>query len=157
MPLIILPLLLFFLSTSVSYAATAAVKVSATVLKLNQCKFSTGDSALDLGVLDPESPLDRTITTSLIFKCAGSEATADFAINDDSGSLEMDPQAGRKMKHATMPDSSIPYEVSISKTGGEAQRNVDQSITISVKIKGEDYRNIYSGGYSDVVYISISP
>lgn len=156
-PVVIALCLFYFLSSGISYAATAAVNVSATVQHINQCKFNTSDSTLDLGVLDPKSPIDRTITTSLVFKCAGSDAATDFAISDDPDSLEASPHGDRKMKHSTMPDSSIPYEVSISKIGGEAQRNVEQSVMISVKIKGDDYRELYSGGYSDVVYISITP
>lgn len=152
-PIVIALCLFYFLSAGISYAATAAINVSATVLSINQCKFNTDDSTLDLGVLDPESPVDRTITTSLVFKCAGSDASIDFAINDD----ETVPYANRKMKHSTLPDSAIPYQFSINKTAGEAQRNVEQTVMVSVKIKGVDYRDVYSGGYSDIVYISISP
>ena len=155
MPRIITALCIFyFLSTGVSCAATAAVNVSATVLSINQCKFNTGESTLDLGVLDPESPIDRTLTTSMVFRCAGSDASTAFAINDDSDTVL---PSDRKMKHSTVPDASIPYEVSFNKIPGEAQRNVEQTVMVSVRIKGKDYRDVYSGGYSDVVYISISP
>ena len=153
MPPIVLAFFLFyFLPADISFASNATVDVSATVQRINQCKFNTNDSTLDLGILDPESPLDRTITTSLIFKCAGSDDLAVFSISSDfEGS-----SGGRKMRNSSI-EAYIPYNLSLNNASGAVERNMDQSLTISINVKGADYRELYSGSYSDVVYISITP
>lgn len=151
-PIVIVLCLFYFLSAGISYAATAAVNVSATVQRINQCAFNTNDSTLDLGVLDPESPNDRTITTSLIFKCAGSDDLTVFSINSDFEGASAD----RKMRNSSI-EAYIPYNLSMNKASGEVEMNMNQSLTVSINVKGADYREVYSGSYSDVVYISITP
>lgn len=151
-PIVIAFFLFYFLQADISFASNATLDVSATVQRINQCKFNTNDSTLDLGVLDPESPVDRTITTSLLFKCAGSDDLTVFSISSDFGG----PGADRKMRSSSI-EAYIPYNLSLNKASGAVERNMDQSLTISINIKGADYGQVYSGSYSDVVYISITP
>jgi hypothetical protein len=152
-PIVIAFFLFYFLPADISFASNATVDVSATVQRINQCKFNTNDSTLDLGVLDPESPIDRTITTSLIFKCAGSDDLAVFSISSD---FEGSSGGGRKMRNSSI-EAYIPYNLSMNNASGVVERNMDQSLTVSINVKGADYRELYSGSYSDVVYISITP
>ncbi len=147
--------LFLLLGADITFASNATVEVSATVSGINNCKFNTGDSTLNLGVLDPNFQIDRTIKTSLIFKCSGSDDPAVFFINSDFGSFEAGSDIDRKMSHSSMLEAYIPYRLSVDKASGERGRDEDQYCTISIKVKGSDFSEVYSGSYSDVVYISI--
>lgn len=160
MPLVRLTASLFLLITitaDVLFAYNATVDVSATVGIIKNCKFNTSDSLLSLGVLDPEVHVDRTLKTSFIFKCSGSDAPAVFFNVSDSGQFDPGVSIDRKMKHSSMQESYIPYKLSLEKISGVEERDIDQSLNILISVKGSDYRDVYSGAYSDVVYISVIP
>lgn len=154
-PVRAIALIILLIGAGTAFASTATVDVSATVSKINNCKFNTGDSTLNLGVFDPNFQVDRTIKTSLIFKCSGSDDQAVFYINSDFGSFEAGSDIDRKMRHSSMLEAYIPYRLSVDKASGERGRDDDQYCTISIKVKGSDFSEVYSGSYSDVVYISI--
>ncbi len=154
-PVRVIALIFLLIGAETAVASNATVEVSATVSGINNCKFNTGDSTLNLGVLDPNFQIDRTIKTSLIFKCSGSDDPAVFFINSDFGSFEAGSDIDRKMSHSSMLEAYIPYRLSVDKASGERGRDEDQYCTISIKVKGSDFSEVYSGSYSDVVYISI--
>lgn len=154
--IIYLPLILTFITAGLSHAATSSVKVSAAVIRKNQCAFDTNISSMNLGVLDPERPVDKATSTSLILKCTGIDDRTNFVIGEDSSSVNDNLKGERQMRHETE-DSSIPYKISVNNVTGEAQSDREHSIVVSVRVKGADYLNVYSGSYSDVVYVSISP
>lgn len=158
MPLVRLMASLFLLITADTlFAYNATVDVSATVSIIKNCKFNTSDSLLSLGVLDPEIQVDRTLKTSFIFKCSGSDAPAVYFNVSDSGQFDSGVSIDRKMKHSYMEESYIPYKLSLEKVSGVEELNIDQSLNLLISVKGTDYRQVYSGVYSDVIYISVTP
>lgn len=154
-PARVIALIFLFIVADTASASNATVEVSATVSRINNCKFNTGDSTLNLGILDPNLHVDRAIKTSLIFKCSGSDEPAAFYLNSDLGSFKAGSDIDRKMNHSSMLEAFIPYSLSIDKSPGEGGRDEEQYCTISIKVKGSDYSEVYAGSYSDVVYISI--
>lgn len=158
MPLVRLMASLFLLITADTlFAYNATVDVSATVSIIKNCKFNTSDSLLSLGVLDPEVQVDRTLKTSIIFKCSGSDAPAVYFNVSDSGQFDSGVSIDRKMKHSSIQESYIPYKLSLEKVSGVEELNIDQSLNLLISVKGTDYRQVYSGVYSDVIYISVTP
>lgn len=145
--------LLFLLTVGISYETHNPENISATIVEKNQCIVNTGNSILGLGVLDPQTPADKVVSTSFRFKCPGPGFRIDFSTGDNvdlSG-------AERKMRHADLPDSNLPYTFSVDRTESREGRGFDQVLNVSVKVKGESYRDLYAGSYSDVLYISVAP
>ena len=94
---------------SFAYAAdTEIVTVSATVLSKNNCKFNSATAALAFGTLESANPVNKTVSTTITFRCAGKDLNATFFISDDDGLHETGPNANR-MRHATSLTEYIPY------------------------------------------------
>lgn len=132
------------------------VTVTATVLSKSQCKFRSNTSALNFGNLDPTSPIDKTTSVSVTFRCVGSTLNATFSITDDDGLYESGPDANR-MRHTITTTEYIPYLLTLSPTSGTIPKNTDQTLTITGAVKGVDYQDALIGSYSDMVVISIEP
>lgn len=148
--------MLIFMAVSIGYAASSTVSVTAVVLSKSNCKFNSATAALNFGNLDPTTPIDRTITTSITFICHGSANPATFSITDDDGLYKTGTDANR-MRHTTVITEYLPYSLTLNPTSGTVPKNTNQTLTISGTVKGTDYQNAYVGNFSDTVIISISP
>jgi spore coat protein U-like protein len=137
-------------------ADTSIVSVSATVVSKNNCKFNSATAALAFGNLDPANPVNKTVNTSVTFRCMGSSPMATFFIGDDDGLNESGPNANR-MKHSTIGTEYIPYMFTLNPTSGTVPKNTVQTLTISGTVNGTDYQNAATGTYSDTVVITLAP
>jgi spore coat protein U-like protein len=148
-------ILCFFAAIIPSYAASI-LSVTATVVSRNDCRFNTGTSSLNFGTLDPGNPSDKTVNTSVTFRCGGSAPMAIFSITHDSGLYETATDAPR-MRNATVTTEYLPYTLSLSPTSGTVRRNTNRTLTISGTVQGTYFQNAYAGNYRDRVVISIEP
>jgi hypothetical protein len=140
----------------VDAADTGIVTVSATVVSKNNCKFNSATAALAFGNLDPANPVDKTVSTSVTFRCMGSSSMATFFISDDDGLYETGPNANR-MRHATLVTEYIPYVFTLNPISGTVPKNSTQTLIISGTVNGVAYQNAATGNYSDRVIISLAP
>lgn len=140
----------------VDAADTSTVTVSATVISKNQCKFNSATAALAFGHLDPANPINKTVDTSITFRCMGSSPMATFFMSDDNGLYETGPNANR-MRHTTIVTEYIPYTFTLSPTSGTVPKNIVQTLTISGTVNGTDYKDAATGTYSDTVVITLAP
>jgi spore coat protein U-like protein len=154
--LIAMIMVISFLHGSLWAASTNSVAVTATVLSKNQCKFSTATAALNFGNLDPANPVDKTVSTSVNFRCMGSSPTATFFINDDDGLYESDANTNR-MRHTSVGTEYIPYSFTLDPTSGTIPKNTPQTLTISGTVNGTDYQDAATGTYADTVVITVEP
>jgi spore coat protein U-like protein len=141
------------------YAAdTSIVAVNATVLTNNNCRFSgvTSSAALNFGNLDPANPVDRTVNSSVNFRCNGGSPMATFFISDDDGLYETGLNANR-MRHTTTITEFIPYTFTLNPITGTIPRNTLQTLTLTGTVNGTDYQNAVPGTYLDSVVITIVP
>jgi len=141
---------------SIGYADSNIVSVTATVLSKSQCKFNSKTATLNFGDLDPANPVDKTIDTSITFKCGGSDPIATFSITDDDGLYEIGSNRNR-MRHTTVLTEYLPYSLMLSPTSGTVPKNTDQTLTVTGTVRGVDYQDATMGSYSDTVVVSIEP
>jgi hypothetical protein len=155
---VIVLLLNSVLCYSAAAADTSIVVVNATVLSNNNCRFSgaTSSAALNFGNLDPANPVDRTVNTTVNFRCNGGSRNATFFISDDDGLYETGLNANR-MRHATLVTEFIPYTFTLNPITGTVPRNTLQTLTITGTVNGTDYQNAIPGLYSDTVVLTIVP
>ncbi len=137
-------------------ANTSTVSVSATVVSKSNCKFRSATAALNFGILDPSNPVNKSVNTSINFRCAGSAPIATFFITDDDGLYETGLDANR-MRHTTINTEYIPYTFTLNPTSGTVPKNTDQTLSISGTVNGTDYQNAATGTYSDTVVITLTP
>lgn len=140
-------------------AATSTVLVSATILSKSVCKFNPGNvAALNFGILDSGTPVDKTVTASITFACRGSAPLATFFITDDDGMYETGANANRMLNTSvTTGNYYLPYSLTYNPQTGTVPKNVDQTLTITGTVLGTSYQNAYVGNYSDTVVLTISP
>jgi spore coat protein U-like protein len=132
-----------------SNTLTVAASVKGT------CKFSTANSTLNFGELDPSSldPVNRDTTTG--FWCTKNLVTqiqfvADYGLNSGGGTT-------RQMKHSASNDL-IPYSLTLSPGVGANQGpTFPRTLTISGTVLAADFREKSEGSYSDTVVITFSP
>ena len=142
---------------SIGNAAGAnVVTVSATVLSKSQCKFNSNTASLSFGNLDPANPVDKTVSTSITFRCGGSAPNATFSITDDDGLNETGPDANR-MRHTPITTEYLSYSLTLNPISGPVPKNTDQTLTLTGTVKGVDYQDALAGNYSDTMVISIAP
>lgn len=147
---------IFILFAAISVCCASTLSVTATVVSRNSCRFNTGTSSLNFGTLDPGNPSDKTVSTSVTFRCGGSSPMATFFITHDSGLYETAADAPR-MRNTTVTTEYLPYTLSLNPTSGTVRRNTNRTLTISGTVQGTDFQNAYAGNYSDRVIISIEP
>jgi hypothetical protein len=142
----------------VDAADTGNVAVSATVLSGHNCRFSgaTSSAALNFGNLDPANPVDRTVSSSVNFRCNGGGPLATFFISDDDGLYETGLDANR-MRHTTIITEYIPYTFTLNPTTGTIPRNTLRTLTLTGTVYGTDYQNAVTGSYLDAVVLTIVP
>lgn len=138
-----------------AHAETAVVTVSAVVLSKNQCKLTSRSATLAFGTINPTSTANATASASIDMVCRGSDATASFSLDHDSGLHELVASQNR-MRHATAA-AYLPYQFSLSPASGSVARNVTQPITIGGTITPANFSNATPGNYSDTVTISLLP
>ena len=133
------------------------INVSLTILSKSNCQFNNPATAtLNFGTLNPLSPADVSVSTTVSFVCRGSSSVATYSVSDDDGLHESGPGLPR-MQHTTTPTTFLPYLLTLSPTTGSAPKNVDQILTVTGTILGTDYQSAIAGNYSDTVTISIQP
>jgi len=139
----IVVILLILQIAGVCYAAgNTTVAVTATVVSKSNCRFNSAAAALNFGSLDPANPVDRTVNTTIGFRCGGSAPNATFFISDDDGLNETVANANR-MRHTTIATEYLPYSFTLNPTSGT--------------VLGSNYQDAYVGGYSDTVILTIAP
>jgi hypothetical protein len=146
----------FGLCQTSNAANTSTVAVSATVISKNNCRFTTATAALAFGTLEVANPVDKTVNTSIIFRCGGSMPIATYFISDDDGLYETGVNANR-MRHTTLGAEYIPYTFTLSPRTGNVPKNTQQQLTITGTVYGFDYKDAAAGDYSDSVIITIVP
>ena len=133
------------------------INVSLAILSKSTCQFNNPATAtLDFGTLNPLSPTDVSVSTTVSFVCRGSSSVATYSVSDDDGLHESGPGLPR-MQHTATPTAFLPYLLTLSPSTGSAPKNVDQILTVTGTILGTDYRSAIAGNYSDTVTISIQP
>lgn len=144
--------------SSLSYASdTATISVSATVLSRHNCKFDTNNATLNFGNLDSSNPIDRTVSTSIQFRCSGPKhIPVAFYISDDDGLYETGPDANR-MRHTTISSEYLPYSFDLNPRSGNVPPNTWQPLTITGTVRVVDYQDAALGSYQDTVTITIEP
>lgn len=150
-------ILSFLLPMNMCYAAgNNILSVKATVVSKSNCKFNSATSSINFGNLDPSTPNDKTVDTSVTFRCQGGASEATFYISHDSGLYETGPDALR-MRHTTQVNEYLPYTLTLNPQSGTVPKGTNQTLTITGKVKGTDFQNAYAGSYADTVVISIEP
>ena len=150
--------LFVFITTGIGHAADSnSLSVTATVISKGNCTFHTKTSALDFGSLDPANPIDKSVNTTIIYRCqAQGNRPITFTITDDGGLYETGPNAPR-MRHTTQPTEYLSYSLTLNPTSGTVPKTVDFPLTITGTVRGVDYQNVAVGNYSDTVVVSINP
>lgn len=149
-------LMLLVAAASTCFAGSTTLSVSATILSKNNCKFNSNALSLDFGTLDPVAAPDVTRQATLQFACNGKDNPATFFITDDDGLYETGPD-GNRMQHDTLPAAFLPYALTASPLTGSVPKGVNQTLTITGTLLGNDYRTAYAGRYTDRVVLSINP
>lgn len=153
----VLLVLSIFITASIGYASDSkVVSVTAIVLSKSQCRFNSNTAALNFANLDPVNPVDRTVDTSITFRCGGSAPNATFSITDDNGLYEAGSGRNR-MRHTTTFTEYLPYSLTLSPTSGTVPKNTDQTVAVTGTVRGVDYQSAAAGNYSDRVVITIEP
>ena len=147
-----------FVTASLSFAADSnIVSVTATVISGGNCTFRSRTAALDFGSLDPASPIDKSVSTTIIYRCqASGNSLITFAITDDNGLYETGPNTLR-MRHTTQLTEYIPYGLTLNPTSGTVPKTKEFPLTITGTVRGVDYQDAAMGNYSDTVVVSIAP
>lgn len=120
------------------------------------CRFTTTAATFSFGNLNPGTPVDVNISTTVTFRCNGNPSPWTYTITDDDGLYETGIDANR-MRNTTVPTQYLPYTFSYSPTTGTVPRNTSQTLTINGTVKGIDYQYAYVGTYSDTVVLTITP
>lgn len=156
--LIVIITLSIFMATNISFAADSnIVSVTATVISRGNCTFCSKTATLDFGSLDPGSPIDKSASTTIIYRCqAQGNSPITFAITDDDGLYEAGPDAPR-MRHTTQPTEYLPYSLVLSPTSGTVPKTKEFPLTVTGTVRGVDYQDARIGSYSDRVVVSIEP
>ena len=156
--LIAIIILAIFMTASIGDAADSnIVSVTATVISRGNCTFRSRTAALDFGSLDPASPIDKSVSTTIIYRCqAQGNRPITFAITDDDGLYETGPDALR-MRHTTQPTEYISYSLTLNPTSGTVPKTVEFPLTVTGTVRGIDYQDARIGSYSDTVVVSIDP
>lgn len=140
----------------VAAAGTHALAVGATVLSASNCRFAdAGPTALSFGTIDPSSTSNKTVSTSIGFRCSGSAGTAVYSVTSDDGLYESGPGAAR-MRHATDTTQFLKYTVNLPQSGS-VPKNTNQAITITGTVLVADFQNAIAGTFSDSVVLTIAP
>ena len=138
-------------------AQAAVVSVSATVTSNSWCFFTSNNSTLNFGNIDPASPADVTASTNINFYCLGSFRTpAVFYISQDGGLYKTGPGANR-MRNTTVATEYLPYSLFLNPVTASVPNWSLQALTITGVVKASDFQNAYVGNYSDTVAVSILP
>ncbi len=122
------------------------------------CRFTTTTATFSFGNLNPGSPVDVNISTTLTFRCTGGGPGTmwTYTITDDDGLNEIGIDANR-MINAAVPTQFLPYTLTYTPATGTVPRNTSQTLTINGTVKGIDYQYAYVGSYSDTVVLTITP
>jgi spore coat protein U-like protein len=154
---IILIITTIAIATITCAADSNVVSVTATVLSRGNCTFRSKTAALNFGSLDPANPIDKSVETTIIYRCqAQGNKPITFAINDDSGLYETGPNAPR-MRHTTELTEYLPYSLALTPTSGTVSKTIDFPLRVTGTLRGVDYQSAAMGSYSDTVVVSIEP
>lgn len=144
--------------TTTSYAGTATIGVSATILSKNNCKFATNAANLLFGELDPlAAPApDVTRQATIDFTCNGKDNLATYSISDDDGQHESGLN-GNRMQNSANPAAYLPYAFSVAAASGTINKGETATLTVTGTVLADDYRMAHAGSYSDAVVITVNP
>ena len=154
---IIFGILTIFLVAEVDCAAdSGSVPVTATVISRGACSFTTHNSTLGFGNLDPSNPVDAAANTSVSFRCFGFFSPVTYYI-DDVGSYDVGN--AHRMRHASVTTAYLPYSLTLNPRSGTISWNpfIVHPVAIVGTVRGVDYQDAVSGAYSDTVTMTIVP
>ena len=120
-----------------------------------KCSFNTTTGTLAFGNLDPGIGADVTVSSSISFRCVGSDPVV-FSLTDDDGLYESGPNLNR-MRNAAAATEFLPYNFFLTPVAGTVPKNTNTNITITGTVKGIDYQKAYVGSYGDTVTLTIAP
>lgn len=135
-------------------ADSHALTVSALVLSKSSCKFSASSSAITIAI-DPASTAPASGAASIVFRCEGSAATANWSISHNSGLSGSSP-AALLMRHVTDAGEFLAYSLSYP-ASGTAPKGVDQTISVTASVPPSSFQMALPGTYSDAVTLSLLP
>jgi len=144
--------------TNLCHSADSNIlNVTATVISKGNCTFRTKTSALNFGSLDPANPVDKSVDTTIIYRCqAQGNNPITFTITDNSGLYKTGSNAPR-MRHTTQLTEYISYRLTLNPTSATVPKTIEFPLTITGTVRGVDYQNAAMGNYSDTVVVSIDP
>ena len=134
-----------------AWADTNTLTVQASVL--GTCRFSSPDSTLSFGALDPSVGTDVSGSIPTTYWCTkGVTPTFSANMGGNSGGGPT-----RRMVDIGSGDL-IPYSLSLSgDSTASAGPGSLRTLTITGNVVGADYISKSAGGYSDTVLISLTP
>ena len=137
-------------------ADTYTLAIGATVLSKSNCKFTTAaGSVLAFGNIDPSSGTNATASVTLTISCAGSAATAAYAIGSDDGLYSTGPGQPR-LRHAVTTTAFMAYTLN-TPLSGTTPKNTATPVTITGTIVPASFQNAIGGAYADTVVLTLSP
>jgi spore coat protein U-like protein len=137
---------------------TNVLSVSGTVISKHNCMFTTANSSLNFGVLNPANTANAVASTDIGFRCNGNpNKTLAYSI-DHNGGLNFGVGApGPKMERQTAPADLLPYSLTLSPANGTGLSNTNYTLTVSGVVQAIHYQNARPGSYLDTVVLSITP
>lgn len=148
-------LLLVSAAQVASGAGSVTVTVGAVVLSNHNCRFSTANSTLDFGAIDPSSTTNATASVVIGYRCSGGAPTAFWNITSDDGLYETGANAPR-MRHLVNPSEHLPYSLNMP-AAGSAPRNTNQTFTLTGTITPSQFATAIAGSFRDTVVLTIAP
>jgi spore coat protein U-like protein len=136
-------------------AGSHTVTVGAVVTSNHTCRFSTANSTLAFGDIDPSSSTNATATVTIGYRCTGGGATAFWSITTDDGLHETGVNAPR-MRHTVSAADYLPYTLNVP-SGGSAPRNTNQTFTLTGTITPSQFGAARAGSYGDTVVLTLTP
>ncbi|MRR06688.1 MAG: hypothetical protein EG828_07060 [Deltaproteobacteria bacterium] len=119
------------------------------------CMFSSGNSTLDFGTIDPSGTTDATGQAKISYWCTKGVTTSKIVTDDGdhvSGGM-------KRMQNTATNTEFLPYELALTHPAASFNNGPDTPLELTVdgKITSTNYRTAAAGSYQDIVEISIEP
>ena len=143
---------------TVQAGGTNTLSVSGAVISKHNCKFTTANSSLDFGVLNPADTANAVATAYIGFRCNGNpNTTLAYSITHNGGQNFSAGIPGSKMKHQTLATEFLPYALTLTPASGTGSSNTNYTLTVTGLVQASHYQNARPGNYQDTVLLSIVP
>jgi hypothetical protein len=138
------------------HADTGTLNISAAVLSRSACLFTTGPQTLAFGAIDPLSSAPVSARAQVTFVCFGFVGNTTYSIQAGNG-LNAAGAGLRRMRHATVATSLMPYDLTITPASGTIARLAVQTVTINGTVQPVDFQSARAGSYADTVVLQLDP